>query len=223
LGNTGTGSSDRWSLFEIEIDDQTKNVSSVTDISSKLPSALTVTGNFANQHAVFRVDNLTNNGTAPIVEAMVSTAGEGNGIDLYRWQNTPNGNFVFIDGGLDAWRNTRQGTVDGSSDRVWSGSGSLNASAPSLTVDGANIQVAFKVWGAGQSGVNAQIIFDNDSDAIETVGSIAATDVGSVNGAGDTVTGLTADGTTEVTVTWEAALDGITTGDNPRVAVRVFI
>lgn len=219
---SGSGSNGTWKLIEVTIDSTTKDITSTVDLSSKLPSAMTSLSSRGEEGASFRVDNLTNTGD-PILEIQWGGNRELDTISLYRWGDIPTGNIIFVDAGLDGWRYCRQFNDDGTSDRVWSGSGTINASAPTLTLAGSNITAEFTVHGASQSGISAHLLYTKESNIVAATGTIASTDVGSVDPDGKTITGLTADNTTAVTVSWEAALDGITSGDNPKVAIRVFI
>ncbi len=219
---TATQTDGTWVMKEITVDSNNNFVSTV-DVSSKLPSSLTSTTNRREQNALFRMDNLTKFGVNPDVELLVGGGQVSEGVSrgLYRWENAPSGNIVFVDNGLDAWRFTHVSKIGGDSASIWSGSGTINASQPCLNLQGTNITAKFKVWGASQTGVSAQLLFATESDPTMTEGTLDGTDAGSLNG--NIVEGLTADGTTEVTVSWAAAFDGVLTGDNPKVSIRVFI
>ena len=167
------------------------------------------------------MDNLTGSGVSPDVELMVGINDSAGNVGLYRWDNAPFGNITFVENGLEGYKFSKINSIAGGSERIWSGSGSLNISQPCLAINGPNIEAKFKVWGSAQSGVSAQLLFNPDRDPTMTLGTLVSSDVGTV--VGDTLEGLVADNVTEITLVWAAALDGVLTGDNPRVALRVFI
>jgi hypothetical protein len=202
------------------------SIASVVDRTATVPTELQYPGSLmvTDGSILGRVDNISNNGLANATYEydVATTTAEGTQRRLYTWNGDMDTTWTFIDISLDARRYDWNIQVNGSTvERIWSGSGTLNASEPVLSISGPNILAKFKVWGASQTGVSAKVLFDKEGGLCQSPGTIASTDVGSLNG--NTVEGLTADGVTEVTVAWEASLDGISTGDNPKVAIRVFI
>ena len=175
-------------------------------------------------HIYPRVDTITNNGReVPTYEFdVVLSQNEGATRSLYYWNGDMNTAWSFVNAGMDVGNFDYVVQTNGScGERVWSGSGTLNASGPSLSVVGTNILAAFKVYGASQTGVSAELLYDKQGELTNSIGTLVSVDVGVVNG--NVIEGLTADGATEVTVVWAASVDGISIGDNPKVAIRVFI
>jgi len=207
--------------------DEYNNISQKIDRPGTIPDDLYDGGAYADYNSrVFpRIDNISNNGRAvPTYEFDVTANGfyDVTPRRLYTWNGDMDTQWTFILSRMDAARYSYITQVCGSTvERVWSGSGTLNAEAPTLELAGTNINATFKVYGAGQSGVKAELIFDKEGEVCNTVGTLDGTSIGSLSG--NIVTGLVADGTTEVAISWAAAVDGIATGDNPKVAIRVFI
>ena len=210
-----------WQAFEITLDDDGNYVSQQNITSGILPASM-IASNTNEAHASFRIDNITNGGTNPIYELVVyPNDTEGASAELYRWSNAPVGQLVLVNGGLDNGRldviNTNDGTGAG---RIWSGSGTINTSIPNMSIDGANINAEFTLYGASQTGVALELWFDKNGESCNTRGTIISSTLGTV--ANNRVEGLTATNGTKLTVEWTASADGITSGDNPKVAARVY-
>lgn len=212
---------------QIFIDPTDNTIASTIGRTNTVPAELRFGGGLASTATkiIGRIDNISNNGLSPPTyefEVVQTNGDQAQQRRLYTWNGDMNTTWTFIDVGLNDFRHDYNTQVAGSTvERIWSGSGTLNASEPTLVLSGPNILATFKVWGSNQTQVKAQILFDKEGGLCNTTGTIGSTDVGTI--VGNIVEGLTADGTTEVTIAWEASLDGITTGDNPKIAIRVFI
>lgn len=203
--------------------DSNGDVTSFADVSSVvLPTSLSSFSTGTETHALIRIDNTTNSGILPIYEMVVyENHTEGTSPTLYRWDNAPSGRMFLVDGGLDNYQFCKISATDGTAgERVWSGSGVINASAPLLTINGANIDAEFTIYGASQTGISLELIYDKEGETTSAIGTLSSTTVGSI--VSNQVVGLTADGITKVKVGWSAAADGIISGDNPKVAARIF-
>ena len=211
-----------WQAFEITLDADGDYASHVNITSGILPADLISTNN-TKAGSVIRIDNVTNSGIDPIYEMVLhKTGSQGVSSFVYRWNNAPTGMFEFVAHTLDDQRFSRISTNNGTGGgQIWSGSGTLNASQPCLTVVGANIDAEFVIYGAGQSGVALELLFDKGGGNPQTIGTIVSATAGNV--VGNRVENLVADGVTKVTVRWAAAIDGITEGDHPKLAAQVFI
>jgi len=212
-----------WECHEIRLDAAGDLAGQANVTSIVLPTSLSAAAGGVETSAVIRVDNITNSGLSPIYEMMVyDNFTEGTSSELYRWNNAPSGVMSLVDVGMDNFRFDRINTNDGTGGgRIWSGSGTLNVSQPCLSLNGSNIDAEFSVYGVGQTGVSLEFLFDKEGEVCNTLGTITSTTSGVL--VGNTVTGLNADGFGTLTVTWSAAADGITPGDNPKAAARVFI
>lgn len=209
--------------IEIHLDSNGDMTTSYDVSSIILPASLSSYATNSTTSSMIRVDNISNSGLDPVYELLVyANHTEGGTVDLYRWSNAPSGQLVLVGAGLDAVKFNRINSNDGTGgERIWSGSGVINASQPDLSINSSDIDAEFTIFGAGQTGVFLEIFYDKEGEVCETRGTIASTSHGTlVNNA---VSGLAADGTTKVTVKWSAAADGIVSGDNPKVAARVFI
>lgn len=226
---TNPGSSFDWFFraHQIQIDRITNTVSSITPVDNTLPDEIRDSGIFEGlqtgdpaQSVFIRVDNKTNPGS-PIYEIDFFNADdEGQTRRLYRWNGDMNTKWTFVDAGLDAYRYDFICATEGTSERIWTGSGTINATIPELTLGTTSIIAKFRIYG-GQSGVSAQILYDKEGETLREIGTILSISSGSHDGT--TASGLVADGTTEYELEWGASIDGITTGDNPKVAIRVFV
>lgn len=143
-------------------------------------------------------------------------------IALYDFPIATTGVMTLVAGGLDARRyshiNNAQGT---NGEFIWSGSGTTGISSPVLSLNGANIDAKFKLYGANTAGLAIQILFDIEGEQTHNIGTIAATSSGTI--VGKSVQGLTFVDGAEITISWAAAIDGVTIGDNPTVAARVYV
>jgi len=201
-------------------------VDQVVDVTSTLPTDLRLGGGgfVDNSLDVYaRVDVVSNDGR-PVAtyEFEVSTSNaEGATRRLYSWDGDMNSQWSLVSAGVDVNLDYVCQSNGSVGERIWSGSGTLNASGPILTTVGTNIHAKFTVYGASQTGVKAEIIFDREGEITNSVGTLISADVGVING--NVLEQLTADGVTEITLVWAAAADGLAIGDNPKVAIRVFI
>jgi hypothetical protein len=171
-----------------------------------------------------RQDLLTNGPSSPIYQlgfVVGSTQTEGaSSIELYSWV-PPDNALVFIDAGLDPIRYGRINNVDSTAgEYIWAGSGVLNASSPTLSVDGTNVDATYEIFGPSSTSglINLRLLYDAEGEYVFTQGTIDTTDVGVL--VGNDVTALSPGDI--VTVSWAAAVDGIKLGDNPKVASYVF-
>lgn len=209
--------------------DKSNNPTASIDVDVTLPDELKNGGTFADIGAgaqdgnmMVRVDLQTNGPTSPIYEFdYTALDDEGQSRRLYRWNGNMSTAWSFVDAGLDPFRNSYIVDIDGDSNTIWSGSGTLNTSAPRLSVAGRTIKCVFKIFGgANQPTVNAEILFNKDGETLSSKGTILSSSHGVV--VGNINQGLVADGLTEYTIVWDAAVDGVLTNDNPKVAIRVF-
>jgi len=219
-GNQGDGVG--WQCHEITLDANGDFLSQANVTSVVIPSELSATNGEA-ESMTLRIDGVTNSGIDPIYEMMIhANSSQSTSAELYRWSNAPSGILELVAHTLNNRSfddiSTGNGTGGGS---IWSGSGTLNVSQPCLTVAGANVNCEFTVYGDGQAGVALELFYDKEGENTRTRGTIASTTVGSV--VGNRVIGLAADNSTKITIGWSAALDGIVSGDNPKVSARVFI
>lgn len=213
--------------LQIFIDKNTQTVSNVRSANATIPPEINKGGiytNAANMAVFARIDNLSGSGVNPIYEFDViknSFITENDDRRLYRWDGDMNTPWTFIDAGLNSLEYSYIMDMEGTSESIWTASGTLNVSPPRLEVSGIYINAIFKIYGAGQSGVKAQLLVDKDGEFLRTIGTPALTSHGLING--NQVEGLNADGSTEYTVTWDAANDGVLPGESPKVAIRVFV
>ena len=220
--NAGTPGVAGWDCFEITLDDNGNYISHANVTSIVIPSPMNIQ-NTTSSCATVRIDTVSNGPGNPIYELLVAnTNAEGGSLDLYRWNNAPSGQLSLVDAGGDAKRFSLVATADGTGGgRIWSGSGTLNASQPNLSLDGGVINAEFTVYGDNQPGVSLELLYSKYGGVCDSSGTIVSTTLGTI--VGNKVTGLTADNTTSFVVGWSAAVDGIVPGDNPKVAARVSI
>lgn len=220
-----------WKLYKTVLTDA-DTIDSVTDLTSAvLPSKFRAGGTEAaagvasnnTTHWTRKMDNVSNNGVgAPTIYLQYTRGAAGDSRELYQFidDSTP---LSLIDAGEDGQRYTECDDICGGGHRIWPGSGVLNISAPTLTMNGPDVEIGFRLFGNNEY-VAVGFSYNLGSDSISNHCTLKYTSHGSISGLNDEfIKSVQADNTTLYTVTWDAASDGLEAGYNPRVGGRIFI
>jgi hypothetical protein len=221
--NAGGEESHRCVIVEFPPGTSTTPLSVTEATAQVMPSELrNVTTAERTSRITARLDLISSGPDSPIYELEFhrQALSEGNSVSLYRYTPTSGTQLEFIDAGLDGFRFSTIAYSETCGKNIWPGSGTINVSAPTLVVDGGNINATFDIFGeASQSGqIALELLFDKEGFATTTRGSLESTDIGSLSG--NVVVGLSPGD--KVTVAWRAAIDGIGIVDNPKVAGYVY-
>jgi len=149
---------------------------------------------------------------------------EGTSINLYDYTPISGALMTLIAASMDTFRYHRNYAVDGTGGQhIWPGSGTLNISAPTLSISGPNILAQYEIFGGDftlNNSVAMQLVYDKQGEHTLSVGTLNFTSAGALSGI-VAVTGLSPGDV--FTVGWTAAADGISNVDNPKVGARVFV
>jgi hypothetical protein len=203
----GAGSGDGWLFYRID-KSPTNDVFFDADLTSSLPANVRLPGGVANAPTWNDRERFTaiidqSNPASPQTTLYYHETGDLPALSLsaYSW-NDPN--MILIDTGA-ASNYFIPHELDGGGDKFWTPN-DVTPTVDSVQVLGATVRVSFKLHGGGVH--NVRLYWALGQAVPTNSGTLTNPSVGSITG-GNTMTGVTADGTTVYSVEWRAQFDGI--------------
>lgn len=219
-----------WKMYALKIEED-DTVSEFHDVTTQVfPSEFLTGGRKAGIYYYTlwnrKYDNLSNGGSGlPTVyleyrdTLAVGQNNEYESCAIYRFNGS--GDVMTLIGARPEFINYSSNTdIDGTSCRIWGGSGTLNVSLPKIINNGPNIDISFTVYGNNESNIAVGFLNSIPAEKVNNLCTLENPSHGSLSG--NYIIDITADNTTEYTVTWKAQEDGVSNSNSPRLAGYVF-